>query len=146
MERVRLLPCAAAGTPAARSARANVIAPAPATSHRARFGLLLCVIAILHAPGHRRVWGNNRPGREAETLPQPARARGPRVESESMRGVPCPEGPRRIIGHRRRRRDLRQGPAVRPPEREPAVGLWLDVIALLVDRAVVATTEQREVR
>ena len=52
----------------------------------------------------------------------------------------------RIGGHRGRRRHVGQRPAVRSPELERAVGLSLDLIALLVHRAVVPATEQREVR
>src|SRR5213593_4589800 len=83
---------------------------------------------------------------QVQALAQPARARRPRVESESLRVVSCAEGPGWILRHLLRRRDLGQRPAVRPPEREPAVGLSLDLIALLVDRAVVTATEQGEVR
>src|SRR3972149_149279 len=39
-----------------------------------------------------------------------------------------------------------RGPAVRPPEPERAVGLPIDLVPLLVNRAVVPATEQREVR
>ena len=68
------------------------------------------------------------------------------MEAESLRVVLRPQGLDRIGGHRGRRRDLGQGPAVRPPEPKRAVGLSIDLIALLVDRAVVPATEQREVR
>jgi len=81
-----------------------------------------------------------------EALPEPARACRPRVEAEPLRVVPRPEGPHRIGGHRRRRRCLGQGPAVRPPKAEGAVGLSIDLVALLVDRAVVPAAEQGEVR
>src|SRR2546429_6061661 len=59
--------------------------------------------------------------------------------------MPRPERRDRIGGQRDRRRDVGQEAAVRPPEPERAVGLWIDAIALLVDRAVVPATEQREV-
>ena len=81
-----------------------------------------------------------------ETLPQPTRTRRPRVEAEPRRVVPRPEDPNGIGGQRRRRRHLGQGPAVRPPEAERAVGLALDVVALLVHRAVVPAAKQGEVR
>jgi len=68
------------------------------------------------------------------------------MEAQPLRLVPRPEGPHRIDGHHGRRRDLGQGPAVRPPEPERAVGPPIDLIALLVDRAVVPATEQGEVR
>src|SRR5207245_7888358 len=79
---------------------------------------------------------------EIQVLPQPERARRPRVESEALRLVPRPDGLDRIIGHRERRRDVGQEAAVRTPEAERAVGLEFDLIALLVDRAVVPATEQ----
>src|SRR5436309_852081 len=78
-----------------------------------------------------------------EALPQPARARRPRV---ALRVVPRPEGPDRIVRYRRGRRDRGQGSAVWSPERERAIRVSLHLVALLVDRAVVAVAEQREVR
>ena len=51
-----------------------------------------------------------------------------------------------IVGHRGRRRNLGQGPTIRPPEPKRAVGLPLDMIALLVDRSMVPATQQSEVR
>ncbi len=59
---------------------------------------------------------------EIQALPEPERARRPRVESEALRLVPRPEGLDRISGHRDRRRDVGQQAAVRPPEPERAVG------------------------
>src|SRR6266542_965156 len=82
---------------------------------------------------------------EIQALPQPERARRPRVESEALRLVPRPEGLDRISGQGDRWRDVGQQAAVRPPEPEHAVGLEVDLIALLVDRAVVPATEEREV-
>ena len=61
--------------------------------------------------------------------------------------VPRSEGLDRVVGHRgRARRDVGQGPAVGSPEPKRPVGLALDLVALLVDRAVVAATEQGQVR
>jgi hypothetical protein len=51
-----------------------------------------------------------------------------------------------IVRHRCGGRDIGQGPAIRSPERERAVGLSIDVIPLLVNRAMVSTAEQREIR
>jgi len=48
----------------------------------------------------------------------------------------------RIGGHLRRWRDIGQRPAVWPTEPELAVGLSVDLIALFVNGAVVAATEQ----
>ena len=83
---------------------------------------------------------------QIQTLPQPARACRPRVKAEPLRVVLLSEGLDRIRRHRRGRRDIRQGPAVRPPEPERAVGLAIYLVALLVYRAMVPATEQREVR
>jgi len=83
---------------------------------------------------------------QIQALAQPARARRPRVEWESLPFVPRPEGPDRIVRYRRSRRDRRQGSAVRSPERERAIRASLHLVALLVDRAVVASTEHGEVR
>jgi len=79
---------------------------------------------------------------EIQALPEPVRARRPRVRSKSLCVVPRPEGLDRISGHRGRRRDVGQEAAVRPAEPERAVGLEFDLIALLVDGAVVPATEQ----
>jgi len=68
------------------------------------------------------------------------------MQAQPLRGVPRPQGLSRISRHRGRRRDLGQGPAVRPPEAERTVGLALDLIALLVHRTVMPATEQGEVR
>jgi len=59
---------------------------------------------------------------DIHALPQPERARRPRVQSKSLCVVPRPEGLNRISGHRDRRRDVGQQAAVRPPEPERAVG------------------------
>jgi hypothetical protein len=83
---------------------------------------------------------------DIQPFPQPARASRPRVDVEASRDVLPPQYVHRIGGHRCRWRDLRQGLPVRPPELERAVGLSFDLIALLVDRAVVTATEKREVR
>src|SRR3989442_1087362 len=83
---------------------------------------------------------------QIQTLPQPARARRPRVETEPLRVVPLSEGLDRISGHRGRRRDIGQGSAIRTPELERAVGLSIHLIALLVYRAMVPATEESEVR
>ncbi len=52
----------------------------------------------------------------------------------------------RIGGHRSRTRDCGQNPPVRAPEAQLPAGLSLHLVTVLVDRAVVAATEQREVR
>src|SRR5216684_5632840 len=50
MESVMLLPCAAAGAPTVRSARAGAMARAVTRHERARLGRPRSVIALLHAP------------------------------------------------------------------------------------------------
>ena len=75
-----------------------------------------------------------------QALSEPARARRPRVETKSLRVVPCSEGLNRIGRRRRRRRDIGQQPAIGPPEPEHAVGLSLHLVAFLVDGAVVSAT------
>ncbi len=67
------------------------------------------------------------------------------MDVEASRDVLRPKDVRRIGGHRGRRRSRGEEPPVRPPELERAVGLSLHLVALLVDRAVVTATEQREV-
>ncbi len=67
------------------------------------------------------------------------------MEPDPLRLVPRPQGPNRIGRHRRWRWDLGQGPTVRPPEPQRVVGQSLELISLLVDRAMVAATEQREI-
>ena len=51
-----------------------------------------------------------------------------------------------IAAHRRWTRDLEQEPAVRAAELKRAVRLSIELVPLLVDGAVVAATEQREIR
>jgi hypothetical protein len=51
-----------------------------------------------------------------------------------------------ISGYFRRRWDLGQEPTVRATEAKLAVGLSVDLVALLVDAAMVPATEQGEVR
>src|SRR3989442_777654 len=52
-----------------------------------------------------------------QVLPPPARARGPRVEAESLPFVPRPEGLDRIGWHRARTRDVGPGPETLPQKR-----------------------------
>ena len=81
-----------------------------------------------------------------ETLSKPAGARRPRVRMKSSRLVPRSERPDGIVGDRRWRRDVGQRFPVRPPKSKLAVGLSFHLIPLLVDRAVMAAAEHREVR
>ena len=68
------------------------------------------------------------------------------MNAEPLRLVPRAEGLDGIGGDRRGRRHRGQEPPVGAPEAQLAVGLSIHLVALLVDRAVVAATEQREVR
>src|SRR5216117_516777 len=81
-----------------------------------------------------------------QALSQPARDRRPRVKAEPLRLVPRPQGLDGIGGYHSRMRPLGQEPPVRLPEVELAVRLSIHLVALLVDRALVPATEQREVR
>src|SRR6266545_7029791 len=83
---------------------------------------------------------------DIQRLPQPAGAGRARVEAEPLRGMLRPEELHRIGWHRGRRWDVRQRSPIRPLEVERAVGPESNPEALLVDRAMVATTEEREVR
>ncbi len=83
---------------------------------------------------------------EIELLPEPQRARRSRVKAEPLGLAPLPEDLDGITAHHDRRWDIGQEPAVRTPEPERAVGLSIDLVALLVDRAVVPATEQGEIR
>ena len=81
-----------------------------------------------------------------QALPQPPRRRGPRVNSELLRLVLRSQDADGISRHRGRRRDFGQEPAVRATEPELAVRLSVHLISLLVHGAVVAATEQCEIR
>jgi hypothetical protein len=83
---------------------------------------------------------------DVETLAEPARHCGRRVQDKSLGLVPRPEALHGVGGYGARRRDVGQAPAVRPLELKCAVGPSLDVVALLVDCAMVPATEQGEVR
>ena len=67
------------------------------------------------------------------------------MEAQPLRVVPRAEGPHRIGRHRGQRGNVGQEPAIRPSEPERAVGVAIDLIAFLVDRAVMPPTEQREI-
>ena len=68
------------------------------------------------------------------------------METEPLRGVPCPERFHGIGGNRWRQWDLRYDPPVRPPERELTVRSSLDLVTLFVDGTVMTAAQQREVR
>jgi len=68
------------------------------------------------------------------------------VQDKSLRIVPRPQDLSQIAAQLRRMRDLGQEPAVRAAEPKLAVGLSIDLVTLLVDGAMMAATEQREIR
>ena len=77
---------------------------------------------------------------QIQALAQPGRARRARVQAEPMRVVLRAERLDRIGGHCSRGRDIGEQLAVRAPELKRAVWLSLDLIALLVHRAVMTAT------
>src|SRR5207247_9318256 len=81
-----------------------------------------------------------------QALPQPARYCGPRVQDPPLRLVPGAEDRDGIVEHLRRPRHLRQQPTVRATKPKLAVRRAIELVALLVDGAVVVAAEQGEVR
>src|SRR2546428_3596706 len=81
-----------------------------------------------------------------QALPQPTRRGGPRVQDEPLRIVPRSQELHCIARYFRRTRDIGQKPTVRSAEPELAIGLSIDLEALLVNGAVVPATEQGEIR
>ena len=81
-----------------------------------------------------------------QAFPQPTRARCPRVEAKPERFVLRSHVVHGIIRQLWRRWRFGQWPAVRAPESQLAVGLAVDLVALLVNGAVVSATEQGQVR
>jgi hypothetical protein len=68
------------------------------------------------------------------------------VHDQPYRVVPRSQDSKRIAGHLGSRRDFRQQSAVRTAELEFAVGLSIDLVALLVNGAMVPATEQGQIR
>ena len=68
------------------------------------------------------------------------------MQAKPLRVVARSENLHGIVRHLRRRRQLGQNLAVRAAEAKRAVGLSLELVAPLVDGAVVPATEQGEVR
>src|SRR5688572_2819010 len=81
-----------------------------------------------------------------QTLPQPTRGCGPRVQVEPLRLVPRSKDLHGIAVYLRRRRDLGQKLAVRTAEPKLAVRRSIELVALLVNSAVMPATEQRKIR
>jgi hypothetical protein len=83
---------------------------------------------------------------DIETLPEPARARRPRVQMEAGGFVRRPERTAGIQGDGPRHRDVGEDSSVRSPEAQLAVRPAFDLIAVLVDGSMMAPTEQSQVR
>ena len=73
---------------------------------------------------------------QIEALAQPGRAGRAGVDAQALLCMPLLKTLDGIAGHRSGRRDVGQEPTIRSPELEPAVGQPLDLVALLVDRAM----------
>jgi len=83
---------------------------------------------------------------DIEAISRPARHCRPRVKVEPLSVVPREQRVDGIARHGRGRRNLRQWPAVRLSEAELSISLSLHLITLFVHRAMMAATEQREIR
>src|SRR5262245_26969863 len=81
-----------------------------------------------------------------QTLPEPASACRPSVETKPLRFMSHPESLDGLLRHRGRRRHVRQKPAIRPTELERAVGTPRDRVAFLVNCAMMPATQERQVR
>jgi hypothetical protein len=75
---------------------------------------------------------------DVQALPEPARRRGPWVEDQAVRVVSGSKRLQRVAGQRGRRRDVWYGLAVGTTESNLAVRVSLDLVALLMDGAVVS--------
>jgi len=83
---------------------------------------------------------------DIQTLAQPTRGRRPRAQAKPVCVVPRSKDVDGIAGHLGRRRDLGQEPAVRAAEPELAVRVSIQLVTLLVDRAVVPCRLQSRAR
>ena len=68
------------------------------------------------------------------------------MQDKPLRIVPRSDDFHGIVGHFVRKRDLGENPPVRAAEPKLAVRPSIELVALLVDRAVVPATEQGEIR
>jgi hypothetical protein len=78
---------------------------------------------------------------DIKPLPSPTRSGGPRVHHDSGRIVLRSDIASRVRRCRRRSRHIRHDATIRPAEAKITIGLSMDLIALLVNRPVVAATE-----
>jgi hypothetical protein len=77
---------------------------------------------------------------------QPTRTRCSGVDVEASGHVLRLEGTYGVIGHRRRNRNIGKQSPIGPPELQRAGSVSIDPKTLLVDSAMMAATQQREVR
>jgi hypothetical protein len=83
---------------------------------------------------------------DIQAIARPARHRRPRVNVEPLNVVRRQQRVDGIARHHGGRRNVRQWPAVRSPEAELSISLSLHLITLFVHRAMMAATQQREIR
>src|SRR5437879_2967028 len=83
---------------------------------------------------------------DIETLSQPARHRGPRVQVDPVCLVARTQRMHGIARYRGRRRDLRHDLTVLATEAKLATRLSIEMIAFFVNGAVMPATEQGEIR
>src|SRR5262245_47225451 len=81
-----------------------------------------------------------------ERLTSPIRYGRPRVQGQSILLVPHAHHGDGIRRHGGWQRHVMNDPPIGPPELKRAVRMALDLIALLVDRAMVPATQEREIR
>ena len=83
---------------------------------------------------------------DIQAISRPARHRRPRVNGEPLNVVRREQRVDGIARRRGGRRNVRQRPAIRSAEAELSISLSLHLITVFVHRAVMAATQQREIR
>src|SRR5262249_5103381 len=83
---------------------------------------------------------------EVQPFSMPVGRRRPRVQAQAFGFIPRADHRRRIATYLRPTRDLRQKITVRPSEAKLAIRSSLDLVAFLMNGAMVPTAEQGEVR
>ena len=83
---------------------------------------------------------------DIQAISRPARHCRPRVQVEPLSVVQREQRVDGIARHHDEQRNVRQWPAVRSPEAELSLSLSLHLITLFVHRAVMAATQQRQIR
>ena len=69
-----------------------------------------------------------------------------RVHAQAVRSMPCSEIVHRIVRRLGRRRDVRYDATIRPPEPQLTIRVTIDLVALLVDGAVVKAAQHDQIR